>query len=318
MTRQPAPIALFAYRRLAHLSATVATLRDNALASESALYVFCDGPSGAEDEPLIAEVRAFVRQIDGFKSVTIIEAQENMGLARSITSGVSRMLEAYPEVIVLEDDLVSSPYFLIYMNDGLSCYRDNLQVGSIQGYVYPGVNALPETFFMLGGGSWGWATWRRAWATFERDGNKLLDALELSGRVDDFDLGGLAPYTRYLRKTILGMQDSWVTLWHASCFLNDLYALHPARSLVQNIGMDGTGRHCPATDAYRVALTDRPIKVEPVPVAQNEAAVARYCEHFLANNWAMPTRPAGILARLRQSALSWIHTAGAPFGHNDQ
>lgn len=157
---------------------------------------------------------------------------------------------------------------------------------------------------MKGAGSWGWATWRRAWATFERDGNKLLDELELGGRLFEFELGGVAPHTRYLRKTIIGMQDSWATLWHASCFLNDLHALHPGRSLIQNIGMDGSGRHCPITDAYQVPLTDRPIKVEPIPVEQNEDAVERYADHFLANNWIRSAGPSRLLGRLRGKSTS--------------
>lgn len=131
MTPPPTPIALFAYRRLAHLTATVLALRDNRLACDSPLHVFRDGPRDAEDAPQVAEVRDFVRQIGGFRSVSIIEAEAHLGLARAIPTGVTRMLDAHPEVIVVEDDLVSSPHFLTYMNDALACYRDHPRVGSI-------------------------------------------------------------------------------------------------------------------------------------------------------------------------------------------
>src|SRR5690606_24189947 len=112
-----APIALFAFNRPEHTRATLGALINNDLASDSELTIFCDGPRSEEDVDAVSEVRALVRKINGFKRIEVIERPENLGLARSVITGVTSMLEASENVIVVEDDLVTSRHFLRFMND---------------------------------------------------------------------------------------------------------------------------------------------------------------------------------------------------------
>ena len=58
------------------------------------------------------------------KRVHIIEREKNYGLARSIIDGVTTQVNAYGRTIVLEDDLVTAPYFLQFMNSALEMYKD--------------------------------------------------------------------------------------------------------------------------------------------------------------------------------------------------
>ena len=174
---QIAPTALFVYNRLEHTKRVIEALQKNVLASESDLIIFSDGPKHEKDVKKIDEVRKYLKTIDGFKSIEIFEKENNLGLSNSIISGVTEVVNRYGKIIVLEDDLVVSPYFLEFMNNALVKYENEEKVISIHGYIYPIKNKLPETFFIKGADCWGWATWKRGWDLFEPNGQKLLDEL---------------------------------------------------------------------------------------------------------------------------------------------
>lgn len=275
-----APIALFCYRRPVHLARTLEALAGNPGASESELVIFADGPRSEQDRADVEATREVAARARGFASVEVRAAAENQGLAPSIIAGISAMVKAHGRVIVVEDDLVTAPYFLKYMNEGLALYADADRVASIHGYVYPCATPLPETFFLRGADCWGWATWARAWALFESDGAKLLAELRQRRLTRDFDLGGAFPYTRMLKDQIAGRNSSWAIRWHASAFLADRLTLYPGRSLVQNIGNDASGTHASASDLYRVELSDRPIAVRALPLQQSEQAVQAFANFF--------------------------------------
>src|SRR5690606_31084323 len=160
-----------------HTQQTVEALQKNILAEESDLIIYSDAEKHQKNRGSVNDVRAYIKTIDGFNSVSIIERDKNYGLANSIIDGVTTVVEKYGKVIVLEDDLVTSPYFLQFMNDGLNIYDENKDVASIHGYVYPVNGHLPEIFFLRGADCWGWATWKDMWALFETDGAKLLNEL---------------------------------------------------------------------------------------------------------------------------------------------
>ena len=158
-----APIALFVYARPDHALRTVEALLKNPEASGSDLIVFSDAARTADKEEAVHHVREYVANIQGFRSLTVHHRPQNYGLAKSIIDGVSQVLETYDRVIVLEDDMETSPHFLRYMNAALYNYADDERVISVHGYVYPTNQTLPEAFFLRGADCWGWATWRRGW-----------------------------------------------------------------------------------------------------------------------------------------------------------
>ena len=259
----PAPIAVFAFNRPEHLRRTLAALADNDLAAESDLTIFCDGPRSETEKSRTDAVREVAQAASGFKSLTVIAQDANQGLATSIINGVTRMVEQCGVVIVLEDDLVTSSYFLRYMNDGLEMYADNPKVASIHGWVFPHtVENAPETFFLKGADCWGWGTWKRAWALFEPAAETLLAAL---GRLEldhAFNCNGSYDYMGMLRACRGGKVSSWAVRWRATAFIHDMFTLYPGRSLVQNIGGDGQGTNVGTTDLFDVVLADSPVLVE--------------------------------------------------------
>lgn len=280
-----APILLFVYKRLSHTQQTIEALKANEFAANSQLIIFSDGPRREDDVQSVSDVRKFIRSIQGFQSIDIVESATNKGLARSIIDGVTSMLKKWERVIVVEDDLVTSPYFLSYMNQGLSMYADDHRVASIHGYTYPVKPALPESFFIRGADCWGWATWRRAWNVFEEDGSKLLAQLRYQNLTHQFDFGGSYPYTKMLEDQIHGRNNSWAIRWSASAFLANMLTLYPGTSLVTNIGFDASGTHSNVGDVvYHSPINNSPIHLKRIPIEENDYARKQIASFFRAAN----------------------------------
>lgn len=275
-----APIALFVYARLEHTRRTVASLLRNHGAAESDLFVFSDAARTPEKQAAVAEVRAFVSAIRGFRSVKVVERPSNFGLANSIIDGIGQVLAVADRLVVLEDDMVTSPHFLSYMNEALDRFQDDDRVVSVHGYVYPVKAQLPEAFFLRGADCWGWATWRRGWRVFRPEGQELHDELAQRKLVREFDFNGTYGFSRMLREQIAGRNDSWAIRWHASAFLAGKLTLYPGRSLVHNIGNDSSGVHCADDESLGTAVSETPIDLRQAVVAPDAGARIAFEEFF--------------------------------------
>lgn len=288
-----APILLFAYNRPRHLQHTVEALAHNPLAQESELFVFSDGARTEDDREDVELVRSYIHTIEGFKTVHRIERDRNYGLAANIIDGVTDIVNRYGRVIVLEDDLVTAPGFLQFMNDALDTYADEPRVGHIQAYDFTQTPRLPETFLIKFTGSWGWATWQRAWQHFNPDGQYLLNELHRRHLTRRFDFNGKYGFTRMLRRQVEGKNNSWAIRWNASLFLQDILSLNVGRSLVQNEGFDGSGTHCGADHLYEARLYKERLRVEKIsPVTENLEARKIFERYYARTNslWAKGMR----------------------------
>lgn len=278
--RRLAPVVLFAYNRVDHLARTVASLLKNTYAAETDLIVFSDAPRNLSAEHGVSEVRDYLVTIKGFRSVTIKYREKNFGLAKSIIDGVTQVLAINEHVIVLEDDMETSEFFLAYMNEGLNRFSADKKIASIHGYMYP-INDLPEYFFMPGSDCWGWATWRDRWSLFEPNASLLLRRLIDSGKVDSFNRTGGSGLVFLLVMQILGRIDSWFIRWHASTFLAGLITLYPGRSFIRNIGTDNSGSHGDDTDAFNVVLRSDFSSIPELTIAPNERVVHQVEDFFV-------------------------------------
>lgn len=273
-----APVALFVFNRPEHTRRTVESLLENDLSAQTPLIIFSDGPRNEKDVPMVESVRDYIRGIKGFGDVRIVEQPGNRGLAESVIAGVSDVIDRYGRVIVLEDDMETSPFFLDYMNKALEKYQDHDNVYCIHGYAFPAdmSDVDTETFFLGGAECWGWATWKRAWDNFCPDANQLLALLRSLHMDKSFDYDGNFAYMRMLERQSRGRIDSWAIRWRASAFVRQGLTLWPRVSLVRNFGMDGSGVHCDSTSYYDVALADRPVELADIPVEVNSAAFRAY------------------------------------------
>lgn len=272
------PILLFTYNRPSHTLQTLKALQDNTLCSKSELFIFSDGYKNETDKKDVEAVREIIRTIEGFKEVHLIENTHNVGLAKNIIDGVTKVIEEYGKVIVIEDDLSTSPYFLTFMNEALDMFENEKRIGHIHGYCYP-LPELPETFLIKWTGSWGWATWKRAWKEFNPDGEALLNEIKSRNLSRLFDFNGKYPYTRMLQRQVNGKNNSWAIRWNASLFLKDMLSVNAGRSLVRNIGFDGSGIHSGLQDIYTTQLyTDR-LTIN-IPVIEENKAARKSIERY--------------------------------------
>lgn len=278
-----APVVLFVYNRPEHTRQTLESLSQNKFAAESELIVFADGPkenAGEEELAKIEAVRAIVKEKNWCGTVRLVASAKNKGLANSVIDGVTEIVHEYGRVIVLEDDLVSAPYFLEFMNASLEQYADDERVIGVTAYIYPVRRALPETFFLRGADCWGWATWKRGWELFEKDGKKLLDEIENKKLAEDFDFGNAYPYTQMLRDQVNGLNSSWAIRWYASAYLQDKLSLYPGETLIRNIGVDGSGTHSGVSDKWEGRMAKKCPATGTIAVKEDPQARAAIAQFF--------------------------------------
>jgi hypothetical protein len=284
-----APVVMFVYNRPEHTKKSLDSLKQNKLAAESILYVFADGPktgaTAAYKEQLEA-TRRLVKNTTGFKDVIVFEKEFNLGLARSVISGVSEIVNKHGKVIVLEDDLVLSPYFLEFMNEGLRTFQNSPNIYSINGYMFD-LNALnnPDKVVLLPYTStWGWATWQSRWRVFntEMPGRDFLKSNPfLKTR---FNLGDYS-YTNMLD---FG-NNAWGIKWYFSVFTRGGLNVYPSRSLVRNIGFDGSGTNGKGPDQKPADFKDLKINVTQTEQMDLEFFDA-FINHFKKENISLLRR----------------------------
>lgn len=275
MSNKYAPIVLFVYNRLDHTKSTIQALKDNHLAQDSELYIFSDKEKASLEKVNVDEVRNYLPSIDGFRNVNIIYREKNFGLAASIISGVSHVIEKHGSAIVLEDDIVTSPYFLQFMNEALDKYKDNEKVWHISGWNYP-INVTSsdlDAFFWRGMNCWGWATWADRWQYFEKNPQYLVDNWEKS-KIHKFNIDGSTNFWSQVLANHSGELSTWAIFWYATIFEHDGLCLNPYKTLVDNIGNDGSGENCIDYDFYKSRLLDKPVEHFPDLFYEDSIALA--------------------------------------------
>ncbi|MFD2934151.1 glycosyltransferase family protein [Spirosoma flavum] len=240
-----APILLFTYKRLDTLKQTIYALQQNYLASESELFIFSDAAKTDYDIDIIKKVRAYLSTINGFKRVTIYEAVSNKGLANSIIDGVTQIIKQYEKVIVLEDDLKTTPNFLSYMNSSLDTYEYVQHVFSVSGYSF-NLKKMPDNesdaYFLNRGWSWGWSTWKDRWNKVDWLVEEYPDFCKSKTARKDFAKGG-SDLNKMLKKQMTGKLDSWAIRWFYHQLKIHGLTVYPTLSKVYNNGFDKDATH---------------------------------------------------------------------------
>lgn len=275
-----APIILFAFRRPDHTRQLLESLSRNSEAKGSHLFVFIDGPRSRQDEEKIKEVERIVKSRDWCGKVQVSVNTRNQGSPFQVITAVTRFCAEHGKVIVLEDDLVLSPFFLDYMNNALEYFENQEKVMEVTGYIYPVKNLSMPAGFIRGSLGWGWGTWQRAWKYFEADGRKLLAKLSDKKLRYDFDFCNSYRYYALLKDQVAGRVGGWDVRWAASIFLNGGLTLCPGKSLVQNIGADGTGTNLRRSKSFHVQLSDQSVRIFPKRIEESEEMLSAVIEYY--------------------------------------
>lgn len=291
-----APVALFVHSRPDHAARTIDALAANVLAARTRLFVFADAARRPEEEARVEAVRALARAAAGFRSVTLVERASNYGLARSIEAGVTEIVESFGRVIVVEDDLVTGPLFLSFMNEALDRYAGEPRVWHINGWTYP-IALRPDgmPFFTSVLECWGWATWADRWRHYRRDPQDLL-ARWTTPQIERFNIGGGYDSWMDVKRNASGAVSSWAVFWYATIFERGGLCLSPPVSHVENIGIDGSGTNSGSLDIYAgVAAATSVPAAWPAEIVEDEAAWRMIRDFLLSRRPPLWRRAAGRL-----------------------
>ena len=259
MLNNLAPIGVSTYVRLQHLQKIIAALQENTLAQQSELYVFSDAPK-AGDELRVAEVRNYLRSVDGFRKVHIIERERNSRIENN-RGGMRMLLDRFGKMIFLEEDIVTMPGFLTYMNQALDKYEGDDRIFSVVGYCPPiriPADYRHDVFFLRRFSAWGFGIWKNRYDSNKYITPEIYEKFAANKkRVSEFVREGGKDMMIMLKAEAYGQIDAWDVKAMYTQFLNNQYTIYPTQSLTQNIGHDGTGVHCGNTDMFNVALSDK-------------------------------------------------------------
>ncbi len=291
-----APLVVFTYNRPKHTEQVLLSLNSSPLAKETDIYIFCDYPKGELKQNNI-DVRNYLQKfktISNFRSTTLYISDTHRGLAESVITGVSKIINEYGSVIVNEDDLVCNTNYLQYMNDCLDYYKDSKDVWSISGWStdLPSVNTN-DVFATYRGSSWGWATWSDRWNTVDWDINSyvkmkhsLINRHKIKKAGPDLIL--------MLNYQIEGKIDSWAVRWVCTqAVQGNKKTIYPAKSLVYNIGLDGSGTH--SGDDGNETVQDITI---PVPYTLCSAIVHKNILKEFNKHYAITPFPLNVFKRI--------------------
>lgn len=240
-----APICLFVYSRLSETKQTVESLQRNMLASESQLFIFSDGAKSSNSIADVDAVRRYIHTITGFANITIYESDVNKGLANSIISGVTQIVNRFGRVIVLEDDLLLSGNFLCFMNEALDFYEDKKKVLNVSGYSftlnYP-AGYKYDVAFSLRFASWGWAIWKDRWELIDWELNDYKSFRWNVFKLLKFSRGG-SDLCQMLNRQVHGRVDSWAIRFDYHHYKYDYLDVFPVVSKVQYNGFNTEATH---------------------------------------------------------------------------
>lgn len=298
-------IALFSFNRPDLFQRTLTALSRNQLADKTSLTIFCDGPRHEKDEPGTRAVRELAKKAQGFASVEVVERPKNMGCAPSIIDGLTEMFRLHERLIVIEDDIVTSPYTLRFLSEGLARYADNKQVFNIAAWTPPHIaRNLPAEYpydvyaiprFNCSGG---WASWRDRFQDIDwtvKDYPTFKNSPQLRKA---FNAGGddLSPM---LDDQMQGKIDAWDIRADYARFKKNMLGINPVRSYALNIGM-GSGTH--TTTATTYWDSDISLAVEHPHFMDNIHVDTRIHETYLAcykgQKRSLPVRAINKLSRM--------------------
>lgn len=250
------PIIVFAFNRVDTLQNTIESLKKNKEAKDSELFVFVDGPrlnKDGEKEQVLA-VQEYVKTITGFKNISYKFSETNKGLAQSIISGTTLVINKYGKVIVVEDDLYVSPCFLTFMNILLNKYRNDQRIFQISGYglkIKVPAEYKYDIYMHIRAHSWTWATWKDRWDTVDWEVKDYQDLVQNKKKQKAFNKGG-SDLFKMLKGYMEGKNNSWYIRFTYSMFLQNKFGICPVKSLVINDGFRSQATHCNTYNRYTV------------------------------------------------------------------
>jgi hypothetical protein len=316
MQPDPTAILLLIFNRPEETRQVLSVLRT---LRPARLYVAGDGPRpGRGGEPeAVAAARAAATDVDWDCDVATLFRDANLGCRRAVSGALDWFFDQEPEGIVLEDDCVPDRSFFAFCSELLARYRDDRRIMAIAGNNFQGGWARSEDsyYFSRYNHCWGWASWRRAWALYDRE---LAGWPEFRARGYLADIGDQDPdfvecWTKIFDRSARGETDSWAYRWTFSCWQQSGLTCLPRVNLVENIGFGPAATHtkAPHCDTRAVSLAF-PLHHPPSVVRDVVADTRTTRLHFGIGRKSWKRRVLGRIAKLGNLVKQANPIVGSP------
>ena len=146
----------------------------------------------------------------------------------------------------MEDDIVTTPNFLDYMNQALKTYESNEKVMSVSGFgleVLKPKDYIADVYLFGRSTSWGWATWKDRWDSVDwnisdwnqfRTDKKEIQRFKETGGSDMFSM----------LESCMDGGGMWDIRFCYNMFKQNRYSVIPFLSKVENVGFNEQATHC--------------------------------------------------------------------------
>lgn len=221
-------IGLFVYNRPSHLKRVLISLENFKLDN---IVVFIDGPKNKRDL-IIQENIIFMLKTSKIR-FEIIRRKKNLGLSKSILSGIDYLSKNYESFIIIEDDCVPYKNFFNFFNYCFNHYKNDENINSICSFQFKEIKDKDNDILKLLKFEhfipWGWGTWSYKWEKFKKHNLSYSNYPSFMKRFNS---------KIYRSKK---SRDIWSLNYILYQYTESLFSLFPNHSLVKNIGFDGTG-----------------------------------------------------------------------------
>jgi hypothetical protein len=260
-----APVLVFTYNRVEHFKKTIQSLQRAKLSNETTLVIISDGPRNETDRGNVEQIRQFSKTISGFKKMIFEFNDTNKGALWNLNYYEHKYLESHNEIIFMEDDNIIHSETLVFLNEALVNYENDPSIFSISAYSIPiNIKTKKDNYFLPWYVPWVCATWKDKFMNFDWDKNLFLENLKLKNSKKKMKNYGHFFYeSAYLDSR--GYNSALDAKINMYLFNNNMVSICPSKSLVLNIGNDGSGENAGKSNKFNTDIDfeiDQPFEFE--------------------------------------------------------
>ncbi len=232
------PITFIAFNKPTEAYISLQFLARNRDIQGTPLYAYIDGSRGTQDDSLVHNTVSVIQAFDWPGPKTIIRSPHNQGCRNAVINAISHTLHTHEHTVIVEEDVVTNPYFYRFMCwglDGMNIH-DTISAVCANPQINHAIYSPSIPYYTRFFACWGWATTRRIWQTVDWDTARMAKKLNTYAKKLHFNYGASPPQRGILRAQLHGTIDSWAITFGLWSYLQDAYCLVSPHNMIQNTG----------------------------------------------------------------------------------
>ena len=269
------------------------------------LFITADGPRKniINDKNKCAEARSMVKEINWECEVFTNFSDDNNGVYKSMTEGISWMFKHVDRAIILEDDCIPHFSFFRYCQDLLNYYEDDKRIALISGDNFQPTKKTTQYsyYFSRYLHIWGWATWKRSWDKTDFNMEYWPKYKKMKGLDSVFYRKHEREYWyKYYQDVYEGkVEKNWDFMFALSSFMNNTMAILPNANLISNVGFGVDSTHLKYKNKFQlIQLSEIKFPLDHPPFICRNVAADDFTEKQMFTG--------GIKARIKRKIISYI------------